>query len=100
MISEASLCYNDLQAGFSEEGKLNVVIADIFMDSGMSGSTQFIAAEFTTQLDQGISHTHTHAHAQAHAHLLACIYTHSHTFAHMHTHTHMHVHTCTHLHTY
>ena len=62
IISEAPLCYNDLQAGFSEEGKLNVVIVDVFMDSGMSSSTQFIAAEFTTQLDQGISHTHTHTH--------------------------------------
>ena len=42
-----------MQVGFSESGKLEVVIVDLYVDNGMNNNLQFMVMEVCEQLDQG-----------------------------------------------
>ncbi|KAL8561663.1 hypothetical protein ACOMHN_001395 [Nucella lapillus] len=41
------------KVGFTEEGKLNAIIADVYVDNGKSDSMQFVNMEILSGLDQG-----------------------------------------------
>ncbi|XP_076459984.1 uncharacterized protein LOC143293041 [Babylonia areolata] len=41
------------KAGFTEEGKLNSIVVDVYVDNGKSESMQFVIMEMLAQLDQG-----------------------------------------------